>query len=612
MPTLAYLLVIATCCTIQALPACPIFDGSAPNSVACFCEQGTKGECAAGDYCLKGGDQTCSYFPRCRSVSVKNLNNCVRCAPENDFACAECKSSTFLKDGECVRPPSVFVTEDLFVANRVLPGEEDIFVWGPENQVEFVSPELVQPDVMGINNIINRYGQVRSGPKGFVHMVETPGKHHQLRSTDNTHKRALAMLSGDGTVTVLGNDLIGGTLAGSNPNDYEKNVRAIYAGGKAFVAILHNKRVIAWGDPKSGGCIPGSKELELVGVTAIESTQSAFAAIIGSGTVVAWGNPEEGGEIPSNIQAQLVDVQELTSTSLGAFAARLASGKVVAWGKENVGGVIPANLQEKLNQRRVRKIFSTQIAFAAVTVDGDVVAWSKSAATGSIISGTDVLPQLTKVRTIFTTNEIFLALLDTGKVVGFGGRATLEVGFVPDLDNVRMITALQMTSNRPATDPTAFAALLNDGTVHTFGGEGLSGMNPNGKCNNPSSETRNKLKNVMQIFATRSAFAALKADGTVVTWGGSEYGGVIPDKSYHRFGLATKDFRPVGGPNKVRVAIYFFLLNFFSLISSKSFPTFYSNLCRMSIGSWHRVLLASRIFSHQQTLSLRWWGIPPL
>ena len=558
MPKLAYLLVLVTCCTIQALPACPIFDGSAPNSAACICEQGTEGECAAGDYCLKGGDQPCSYFPRCRSASVKNLNNCVRCAPENDFACAECKSSTFLKDGECVRPPSVFVTEDLFVANRVVPGEEkDIFVWGPANQAEFGST------VHEINTIINRYGQGGSGPKGFVHVVETPGKHHQLRSTDKTHKRALAMLSGDGTVTVLGNELIGGTLAGSNPNDYEKNVRAIYAGGKAFVAILHNRRVIVWGDPKSGGCLPGSKELELVGVTAIESTQSAFAAIIGSGTVVAWGNPEEGGEIPSDIQAQLVDVQELTSTSYGAFAARLASGKVVAWGKENVGGVIPANLQEKLNQQGVRKVFSTQEAFAAVTVDGDVIAWGGGLA-AIIITGTDVLPQLTKVRTMFTTKKIFLALLDSGKVIGFGGRATDEEGFVPDLDNVRMITALQMTPNSPVPDPTAFAALLNDGTVHTFGGEGLVGMNPNGKCNTPNSETRNKLKNVTQIFATRSAFAALKADGTVVTWGGSEYGGVIPDKSYHRFGLATKDFRPVGGPNKVRVEIFLLFLNFFS------------------------------------------------
>jgi hypothetical protein len=111
MPKLAYLLVLVTCCTIQALPACPIFDGSAPNSAACICEQGTEGECAAGDYCLKGGDQPCSYFPRCRARNV-NWNTCLRCSPTNDFDCAVCKEGTFLYDGDCLD-----VNSDKIVSN---------------------------------------------------------------------------------------------------------------------------------------------------------------------------------------------------------------------------------------------------------------------------------------------------------------------------------------------------------------------------------------------------------------------------------------------------------------------------------------------------------------
>ena len=40
-----------------------------------------------------------------------------------------------------------------------------------------------------------------------------------------------------------------------------------------------------------------------------------------------------------------------------------------------------------------------------------------------------------------------------------------------------------------------------------------------------SSAVRDRLRNVRQIFGTRSAFAAVLADGTVVTWGDPQRGG---------------------------------------------------------------------------------------
>ena len=66
-----------------------------------------------------------------------------------------------------------------------------------------------------------------------------------------------------------------------------------------------------------------------------------------------------------------------------------------------------------------------------------------------------------------------------------------------------------------ATDQ-AFAAILEDGSVVTWGHEEYGGN---------SSAVRDQLKGVMQIQATQQAFAAILEDGSVVTWGSADFGG---------------------------------------------------------------------------------------
>ena len=56
----------------------------------------------------------------------------------------------------------------------------------------------------------------------------------------------------------------------------------------------------------------------------------------------------------------------------------------------------------------------------------------------------------------------------------------------------------------------AFAAILEDGSVATWGAAGTGG---------DSSAVRDQLKGVQQIQATGHAFAAILEDGSVVTWG---------------------------------------------------------------------------------------------
>ena len=56
----------------------------------------------------------------------------------------------------------------------------------------------------------------------------------------------------------------------------------------------------------------------------------------------------------------------------------------------------------------------------------------------------------------------------------------------------------------------AFAAILSDGSVVTWGDAELGG---------DSSAVQDRLKNVQLIQASQAAFAAILSDGSVVTWG---------------------------------------------------------------------------------------------
>lgn len=65
----------------------------------------------------------------------------------------------------------------------------------------------------------------------------------------------------------------------------------------------------------------------------------------------------------------------------------------------------------------------------------------------------------------------------------------------------------------------AFAALLRDGTVVTWGGRHGFGRGGN------SLAVQRQLVDVHTLSSTDGAFGALLADGSVVTWGDEDYGG---------------------------------------------------------------------------------------
>ncbi|OLQ01847.1 Extracellular signal-regulated kinase 2 [Symbiodinium microadriaticum] len=111
-----------------------------------------------------------------------------------------------------------------------------------------------------------------------------------------------------------------------------------------------------------------------------------------------------------------------------------------------------------------------------------------------------------------TTRSAFAAILGDGCVKSWGdaGRGGDSSAVQDQLTNVQQIQA---------TD-SAFAAILGDGSVVTWGDVASGG---------DSSDVQDQLKNVQQIQANAHAFAAILADGSVVTWGHECSGGNSSD-----------------------------------------------------------------------------------
>eukprot|EP00435_Cladocopium_sp_Y103_P052829 s671_g16.t1 len=257
-------------------------------------------------------------------------------------------------------------------------------------------------------------------------------------------------------------------------------------------------RVVAWGDPSSGGDSSHVQD-QLKGVQQVQATNQAFAAILADGSVVTWGDPHCGGN-SSEVQDQLKDVQQVQAANQ-AFAAILADGSVVTWGDPDHGGD-SSEVQDQLNS--VQQVQATLGAFAAILADGSVVTW------GDLDGGdsSEVQDQLKGVQQVQAAWRAFAAILASGSVVTWGdpdrGGDSSEVQ--DQLKGVQQVQASRY----------AFAAILADGSVVTWGDPDHGG---------DSSKVQDQLKGVQQVQASRYAFAAILADGSVVTWGHPDYGG---------------------------------------------------------------------------------------
>lgn len=124
--------------------------------------------------------------------------------------------------------------------------------------------------------------------------------------------------------------------------------------------------------------------------------------------------------------------------------------------------------------------------------------------------------QLRNVERVQATSSAFAALLEDGSVVTWG-----DPGFGGDSSAVR--DELKDVQEIQASER-AFAAIREDRTVVAWGAQSYGG-----DC----SGVRDRLRNVKEIQSNERAFAAIKLDGDIVTWGSEDFGG-----SLYLFGAA--------------------------------------------------------------------------
>lgn len=121
------------------------------------------------------------------------------------------------------------------------------------------------------------------------------------------------------------------------------------------------KRLVAGGDPDSGGRLP--QLATMVEPAACAATRSAFAVrtaagAAGEGYVLAWGDESTGGKIPDDTHRTLADVnvQAIYGNGRAFFAlgaprsGETTDPAVVAWGDPDGGGLLPDDLIDQIRK----------------------------------------------------------------------------------------------------------------------------------------------------------------------------------------------------------------------------------------------------------------------
>ena len=200
---------------------------------------------------------------------------------------------------------------------------------------------------------------------------------------------AFAVQCCNGSVLAWGNPLFGGDTTSVKSDLDCSMIEHITTSQYAFAAIVKGRRsIIVWGAVNMFGLaiqLPDhvDRQVKLYGVLRIVSTSAAFVALLGNHTVTAWGDCMCGGDITS-VADDLKRSVETVYANYGAFVAKLSEGRgIVVWGDRDCGGYLEPELQTEINRIGVRSVHCTRCAFAVTLFDGSVRTW------GNVIYGGD-------------------------------------------------------------------------------------------------------------------------------------------------------------------------------------------------------------------------------
>lgn len=288
-----------------------------------------------------------------------------------------------------------------------------------------------------------------------------------------------------------------------------------YHSEEAFAILLNDGAPFSWGElyPSSSSItapnLPAGRS-----VASIVSSRFAFTALLDDGSLISWGKDQSS--LTSVMQAPSVPtgtkVVSIASNPI-AFAALLDNGKILAWGNYLYGGLAP----ELPDGKKAIALYSNGWAFAALLNDQTtVISWGHPSYGGaSLINGHE------KIRAIVSTEKAF-ALLRGDHEVQVWGDVT-QGGLLPDLP--------KGTIDALIPNEVAFTALFHDGTIVCWGdmsGGGKTPAIPPAVVSLPDSNVTITPRVVASIVGNEYAFAALLNDGSLITWGDSDWGGVTP------------------------------------------------------------------------------------
>lgn len=304
-----------------------------------------------------------------------------------------------------------------------------------------------------------------------------------------------SVLMDNGSIEVLGgNASIQNQIANQ---DFKNKIIEVVSNETAFVALMEDKTLRAWGDERNGG--RPSDVATIKDVKKVYATSNAFAALKEDGSVVAWGNADGGG----NLSFELRDVKDIYSND-GAFAAIKNDESVVVWGASWRGGnQLDVNGFNFGPSNKIKTIKSLTSSFAALMEDGTIRQWGNGGTKHPV-----ALAQRNIVR-LYSNKYMFAALDNKGKVfvwMGNTSQSTVDsFGFDNNQNKIK-----EIFSNHYS-----FAALMEDGTVRVWGD------NENGGNQSEVSH----LKNIKFIYSNKYSFAAIDKNNKLFVWGNDYYGG---------------------------------------------------------------------------------------